>query len=213
MKSKILKSILLTFRNILEFKTRLDLKFELSIFSHLTFSEKLILYKISKSLPNEAFAVEIGSYLGSSSCFIAKGLKGNGRLICIDTWGNQNMKYDDKDTDAEERDTYSEFVINTRKYIDKITEIRKWSYDAIEDVKKITNKVDFLFIDGDHNYEGVKKDWDSYKSLLKKESLVAFHDTGWAEGVRKVISEEVIQVAKLINKLPNLEIYKIQKKY
>lgn len=36
--------------------------------------------------------------------------------------------------------------------------------------------IDFLFIDGDHNYEGVKQDFEIYKQFLSKESLVAFHD-------------------------------------
>jgi predicted O-methyltransferase YrrM len=37
-------------------------------------------------------------------------------------------------------------------------------------------KIDLLFIDGDHSYEGVKKDWKMYSTLVKKGGLVAFHD-------------------------------------
>jgi predicted O-methyltransferase YrrM len=36
--------------------------------------------------------------------------------------------------------------------------------------------VDFLFIDGDHTYEGVKKDYEMYSPLVKKGGLIAFHD-------------------------------------
>jgi len=183
---------------------------ELLIPTSLTLNEKYALYRQSKQLSKNSVCAEIGSYLGSSSCFISKGLGKEGKLICIDTWGNQNMKYVEADTDAEERDTYTEFVVNTSKYRNKIIEIRKWSTDAIEDVKKLTNKIDFLFIDGDHNYDGVKKDWDLYSPLLKKGSIVAFHDTGWAEGVQKVISEDVLQGAELIERLPNLEILRMR---
>ncbi len=182
---------------------------EMQIFSHLTLEEKLTLNSIAKILNENSVAIEIGSYLGASSCFISKGLKGSGKLICIDTWENQNMKYTDTDTDADERDTYAEFRNNTKKFKDKIIEIREWSYNAFEDVKKISEKCDFIFIDGDHHYEGVKKDWDIYKKLLKKDSLIAFHDTGWAEGVRRVIEDDVRAVADLVRKLPNLEVYKI----
>lgn len=35
---------------------------------------------------------------------------------------------------------------------------------------------DFLMIDGDHSYEGVKADYENYKSLVKPGGLIAFHD-------------------------------------
>ncbi len=37
-------------------------------------------------------------------------------------------------------------------------------------------KVDFLFIDGDHTYEGVKLDFQMYSPLVKKGGIVGFHD-------------------------------------
>ena len=37
-------------------------------------------------------------------------------------------------------------------------------------------KIDFLFIDGDHSYEGVRKDWEMYGPLVKKGGIVVFHD-------------------------------------
>ena len=35
---------------------------------------------------------------------------------------------------------------------------------------------DFLFIDGDHRYEGVKRDFEMYSPLVRKGGIVAFHD-------------------------------------
>ena len=37
-------------------------------------------------------------------------------------------------------------------------------------------KVDFLFIDGDHTYDGVKRDFNMYSNLVKRGGIVAFHD-------------------------------------
>ena len=37
-------------------------------------------------------------------------------------------------------------------------------------------KVDFLFIDGDHTYQGVKQDFQMYSPLVKKGGIVAVHD-------------------------------------
>ncbi len=39
-----------------------------------------------------------------------------------------------------------------------------------------TRKVDFLFIDGDHSYEGVKNDFEMYSPLVAAGGIVAFHD-------------------------------------
>jgi predicted O-methyltransferase YrrM len=36
--------------------------------------------------------------------------------------------------------------------------------------------VDLLFIDGDHTYEGVKKDWEMYSPLVRQGGMIAFHD-------------------------------------
>jgi len=36
--------------------------------------------------------------------------------------------------------------------------------------------VDVLFIDGDHTYEGVRRDFETYSGLVRKGGLVAFHD-------------------------------------
>ena len=62
----------------------------------------------------------------------------------------------------------------------KIYLIRRDSHDpqTLEEVKRILSgeRVDFLFIDGDHSYEGVKKDFKIYSPLLRKGGIIAFHD-------------------------------------
>ena len=176
----------------------------------MTESEKATLHKILKSQQKKLICAEIGSYLGASTCFIANAMPKDSILYCIDTWQNMNMQYVKQDIDAEERDTYFEFRNNTEQYREKIIELRQWSTEAINEIKKQTNRLNFLFIDGDHHYDLVKKDWDLYSPLLKTGSIVALHDTGWAQGVQQVVREDVIPVANLINKLPNLEVYRIK---
>ena len=50
--------------------------------------------------------------------------------------------------------------------------------NTFELVKNILDgkMVDFLFIDGDHTYEGVKRDFNIYSSLVKEGGIIAFHD-------------------------------------
>jgi predicted O-methyltransferase YrrM len=38
------------------------------------------------------------------------------------------------------------------------------------------SKLDFLFIDGDHSYEGVKRDFEMYSPFVRPGGLIAFHD-------------------------------------
>lgn len=38
------------------------------------------------------------------------------------------------------------------------------------------SQIDFLFIDGDHTYQGVKQDFEMYSPLVRKGGVIAFHD-------------------------------------
>ncbi len=61
------------------------------------------------------------------------------------------------------------------------------SKEMFEQVKVVfENKpLDYLFIDGDHNYEGVKSDFETYRPMVREGGLIAFHDIveGQAEAV------------------------------
>jgi predicted O-methyltransferase YrrM len=35
---------------------------------------------------------------------------------------------------------------------------------------------DFLFIDGDHTYDSVRKDWDNYSPMVREGGIIALHD-------------------------------------
>ncbi|MFM6221666.1 MAG: class I SAM-dependent methyltransferase [Dolichospermum sp.] len=54
------------------------------------------------------------------------------------------------------------------------------SYDenTMTKVKQILGdrQLDLLFIDGDHNYEGVKKDFLKYRHLVREGGIIVFHD-------------------------------------
>lgn len=62
----------------------------------------------------------------------------------------------------------------------ELTVIDKSSYsmDTIAYVKEWLNgdKIDFLFIDGDHAYDGVSKDYALYSPLVSDNGLIGIHD-------------------------------------
>jgi predicted O-methyltransferase YrrM len=126
-------------------------------------------------------AVEIGSYLGASTCYIAAGLgQVGGRLYCVDTWQNQTMP-------DGERDTWAEFKINTEGVKHLLHVLRKPS-DQLADAD-IPSKVDFVFIDADHSYQATRADFDKVFPRLSNDAVVAFHDHYFFGGVAKVIGE------------------------
>ncbi|MFH1822136.1 MAG: class I SAM-dependent methyltransferase [Patescibacteria group bacterium] len=50
--------------------------------------------------------------------------------------------------------------------------------ESVDRIKKILGeeKLDFLFIDGDHTYEGVKRDFLMYSPLVRSGGIIAMHD-------------------------------------
>jgi predicted O-methyltransferase YrrM len=58
--------------------------------------------------------------------------------------------------------------------------LRGDSHDAsvVEHVRSLLGgrSLDLLFIDGDHSYDGVRRDFDSYQPLVRPGGLIAFHD-------------------------------------
>lgn len=71
---------------------------------------------------------------------------------------------------------YKSFAIHNQK----ISFIRENSHDfsTLKMIEKMLEgrKLDFLFIDGDHTYDGVKKDFEMYSDLVGQGGIIAFHD-------------------------------------
>ena len=73
-----------------------------------------------------------------------------------------------------------------------------------ETIKKaeMLGPYDLIFIDADHSYDGVKKDFNNYKSFLNNNGVIAFHDVAnpdWP-GVKKLF-DEIIKSNKYEYKL------------
>lgn len=83
--------------------------------------------------------------------------------------------------------TYKDFKQNIKKaeVDDIIFPIVKTSAEAVE---IFHNPIEFLFIDGAHEYEMVKLDFKLWFPKLLNGSIIAFRDSG-SQGVRKIIEE------------------------
>lgn len=176
------------------------------IHSDLTDREKIVLYRLACEISRRKLArcslVEIGSYVGASSFCLAAGLSNHncsGKVYCIDTWRNDAM------TEGT-RDTMTEFIENTNPFSDFIMPVRGRSTDPsiVEEVARLAGKIDLLFIDGDHHFDAVLSDWKAYQPMLSEKAIVAMHDIGWADGVKRVVAEEIHPRADREARLKNL---------
>ncbi len=132
-----------------------------------------LLYGLARSLKPKV-CVEIGSARGKSACAVGLALRrnGGGKLYAIDphsvtTWNDTNSV-----------DSFAIISENLRQAgVTEFVEIvRKTSGAAAKGWDK---KIDLIFIDGDHSYEGVKADWELFLPHLNEFGVVIFHDTLW----------------------------------
>ncbi|MEM2742136.1 MAG: class I SAM-dependent methyltransferase [Nitrososphaeria archaeon] len=130
------------------------------------------LLKILKSV-NPKNIVEIGTAGGGTLFLFAQVARSDALLISIDLPGGPfGGGYP-----AWKIPFYKSFA---RYATQRIELLRADSHDlnTLEKVKEILGdaQLDFLFIDGDHTYEGVKKDFEMYGPLVRKGGIMAFHD-------------------------------------
>lgn len=94
-------------------------------------------------------------------------------IICIDlpdgNWGGQSQAF------TQERLQY--IASHSKAKVIYIAGNSQNS-ECLEKVKQALGEglVDFLFVDGDHSYNGVKTDFLTYSPLVSKPGLIGFHD-------------------------------------
>ena len=122
---------------------------------------------ISKYATNALVAVEIGVYEGVNTITIASTMHPQGRLIGIDPFfkGRLGICYHEK---------IARHAISKSKLKPTIKLLPLFSYDAVNEVE---NEIDFIFIDGDHSYDGFVRDWNDWSAKVKPNGIIALHDT------------------------------------
>ncbi len=115
--------------------------------------------------------LEIGSLWGGTFHILCKLSDSIGKKITIDYPFYNELK---------DRERYDEAVNRMKTFSNNVITIEADSHkeETINKLKEVLNgeELDFIFIDGDHTYEGVKQDYEMYKSLVKDGGYIAFHD-------------------------------------
>lgn len=146
--------------------------------------EEFLFNKV-KSLPDDAIIVEIGSHKGRSTVSMGYACKGTKRKIyCIDPWPN----------------TFNEFIsnINKNKLENIVIPFQGLSQEILTNWHGLAGEkeIDFIFIDGSHEYLDVLHDFELAYPLVKDNGWLAFHDViatwpgserVWNENVKPIL--------------------------
>ena len=111
-------------------------------------------------------AVEIGVFEGLTTRLIAEKLADDGTLYAIDPFFSGRLGI-----------CYAEKI--ARRYVRYISEskirfIKALSHDALDQAPEA---LDFVFIDGDHSLEGIRRDWNDWSGRVVPGGIIALHDT------------------------------------
>ena len=153
--------------------------------------------------------VEIGSWKGRSSCYMATNIHNSGKKIkfdCIDTWkGSWEHNLSDEEIDKhmkgeshrwimknlKKKNLFKQFTknINPVKHI-----INPIKMDSREASKQYPDKsLDFIMIDGEHDSENVYQELKAWIPKLKETGVIAgddFQESGVRNGLTRYEAEE-----------------------
>ena len=120
---------------------------------------------------NAKYFIEIGSFQGESSEIFAQELPFM-NVLCIDPWKNG---YDELDVTSNADMTEAEANFDYRtKYLKNIEKLKGISTDWKSLYPAM--KIDMVYIDGLHSYEGVKADIEFWLPKMIDGGIVAGHD-------------------------------------
>ena len=143
------------------------------------------LYDAAASTTGRGAIVEIGSWKGRSTVWLAAGARRAGRRVhAIDPHRGSR-----EDPDA---NTFAEFIANIRRAgVDDVVEPLVMT--SAEAAQRIEEGVELLFIDGDHSVEGAARDAQIWLPRLVPGGVLMMHDVGAAGylGPRMVFRRQV----------------------
>lgn len=135
--------------------------------------------------------LEIGSFKGRSTICIARTLKhyGLGSLVAIDPHTSPSVTDPDLKGEASSFDEFQRNI--ARGGVGDVVDARR---EFSQDVGRNWNQpIRFLWIDGDHTYDGAKRDVDLFRGFLVPGAVLAMHDVlGTHYGSLRTFVEEIL---------------------
>ncbi len=146
-----------------------------------------------EALPQESLiGAEIGVRAGTNLVHMLTSCTKIKKIFAIDPY----FPYSEGDgqfVTQEDQDLAKTVMLHRLKrtgLIEKVELLCKTSDDAVDDI--MDESLDFVFIDGDHSEEFVRRDIYNYYNKVKNGGIVSGHDFSFAD-VNKVLSEFMIE--------------------
>jgi len=158
--------------------------------------EGRLLYELARSCTGRGVIVEIGSWKGRSTVWLASGSKA-GSAVPVHAVDPHTGSAEHRPGGAPVA-TFEEFRANVARagVDDIVVPLVKPSLDA---AGGFAFPVELLFIDGDHAYEAVLADFRAWFPKVVDGGVIAFHDTiGW-EGPERVVEEHLYRSSRFRN--------------
>lgn len=157
---------------------------------------------------------EIGVWKGSTSKKFFK--RNPKKLYLVDVWStNPYEKILDKTKFNNFLERYSELIGSTNKkdfndYYEEVYQSLKKTYKnkpnveiirktSIEFFKSFNEKLDWIYVDGDHQYEGCLRDLNSALKIVNKGGLILGDDYDWGYGGKAGVIKAVNEFVKTHN--------------
>jgi predicted O-methyltransferase YrrM len=159
---------------------------------HLLENEARFLGLLAACVPGTGTIVEIGSFKGRSTVMLAKVAAhyGSGPVVAIDPHNSPILL----DLEANpEASTYQDFLnsINAAGVSGHVEPHLAYSNDVASTWKR---PILVLWIDGDHSYDGVKKDLEGFLPHMEPYGVVAMHDAlHVSPGPIRMFVEEILR--------------------
>ncbi len=114
--------------------------------------------------------VEIGTWHGVTACCLRRVMAPDGVLICVDPFPPGRFRFSAQRVIA--------YIELSRITNGTLRWMRVTGAEAGRTYSAANNpRVDFLFIDGDHSYEAIREDWETWSPLVAAGGIVALHDS------------------------------------
>lgn len=183
------ESVTQIFPGIESVEVRLLRAFDRDPWTSLDSGEALILCALAKFSEAKKIA-EIGTFEGNTALNLAANTAPEALIFTIDMppdWsGHLEIKVPDIKVNVTEGSKTGRQFHNT-EYAEKIRQV--FSDSASLDWNQLPLPLDFVFIDGCHDYAYVQKDTSNALQSLRPGGLIVWHDYGMYEDVSRVVDE------------------------